>query len=336
MQPRIKTAPNPNVLSLQPFTIGTVTIDPPLILAPMAGVTHSPLRRLVTSFGRPGLFFSEMLSAKHIPDDIKKRSFWLAREECERPMAYQIVAPSPEEAALGASHLGQIGAEIIDLNLACPAPNISGRRRSGGFLLSDLNLVADILAALRPAISCPLTVKIRLGVTPDLVFLRDLVEIVEGSGVDAITLHPRLTTEKLKRRARWEYIGHLKAMTRLPVIGNGDVITREDCLAMFAQTGCDGVMIGRAAAQKPWLFAEIASGHDQEISAEFLFATYREAWRLMTEFFPATQTLGRIKEFTWYFSRNLRFGHRLAARMQSLPDLQACWQLAEDDFIKSW
>lgn len=324
------------MLPLKPFNIGTVTIDPPLVLAPMAGVTHSPLRQLVASFGRPGLFFSEMLSAKHIPDDIKKKSFWLAREACEQPMAYQIVAPSPEEAALGASHLCQIGAEIIDLNLACPAPNISGRRRAGGFLLSDLPLVTKILSSLRPVVSCPLTVKIRLGVAPDLIFLRDLVEILEGVGVDAVTLHPRLTTEKLKRRARWEYIGHLKTMTRLPVIGNGDVVTKEDCLTMFSQTGCDGVMIGRAAAQKPWIFGEIAGGDDQEITAEFLFATYQEAWRLITYFFPANQTLGRIKEFTWYFCKNLRFGHRLAARMQNQPNLSACWQLIEEEFIKSW
>ncbi len=319
---------------LIPFQIGAITIDPPLILAPMAGVTHSPLRQLVASFGRPGLFFSEMLSAKHLPDDIKKKSLWLQRTEAERPMAYQIVAPSPVEAAVGASHLSDYGAEIVDLNLACPAPNIAGKRRAGGFLLSDLALVEAILLALRPVVACPLTVKIRLGVKADLVFLQDLVGVLEGAGVDAVTLHPRLTTEKLKRRARWEYIGHLKGMTRLPVIGNGDVLTREDCLTMFAQTDCDGVMIGRAAVQKPWLFAEIM-GVEQAITADFLWATYLEAYRLLTDFFPETQALGRLKEFTWYFCKNLQFGHRLAARMQNLPTLAACREFMESEFIKS-
>ena len=319
---------------LTPFHIGNITIDPPLILAPMAGVTHSPLRQLIASFGRPGLFFSEMLSAKHLPDDIKKKSLWLRRTDAERPMAYQIVAPSPAEAALGASHLSDYGAEIVDLNLACPAPNIAGKRRAGGFLLSDLALVEEILVALRPVVACPLTVKIRLGVKPDLVFLQDLVCVLEGTGVDAVTLHPRLTTEKLKRRARWEYIGHLKGMTTLPVIGNGDVLTRDDCLAMFAQTGCDGVMIGRAAVQKPWLFAEIM-GVEQRITAEFLLATYQEACRLIMDFFPETHALGRLKEFTWYFTKNLQFGHRLAARMQNLPTLAACREFVEQEFIKS-
>jgi nifR3 family TIM-barrel protein len=316
------------------FRIGAVVIDPPLLLAPMAGVSHSPFRQLVASFARPGLFFSEMLSARHLPDDTRANSLWLRRTAGEQPMAYQIVAPNPAEAVIGARALAAYGAEIIDLNLACPAPNIAGRRRGGGHLLADLALIAEILTALRPAVACPLTVKIRLGVRPDLGFLRDLAGVLEGCGVAAVTIHPRLTTEKLKGRARWEYIGHLKTMTSLPVIGNGDVTNREECLAMFRETGCDGVMIGRAAVRKPWLFAEIL-GAEQPLSAAFLWATYQEAWRLITAFFPEHQALGRLKEFTWYFSQNLLFGHRLAARMQSLRTLTACREyMAEELFLR--
>ncbi|MBU0480194.1 MAG: tRNA-dihydrouridine synthase family protein [Proteobacteria bacterium] len=316
-----------------PFHIGKVVVDPPLVLAPMAGVSHSPFRRLVASFGRPGLFFSEMLSARHLPQDVRGNSLWLQRHEVERPMAYQIVAPNPEEAVAGAEALAGYGAEIIDLNLACPAPKIA-QRGSGGHLLSDLDRIGAILTGLRPAVSCPLTVKIRLGREPDLAFLKDLAAMLEACGIDAITLHPRLTTEKLKGRARWEYIGHLKSMTRLPVIGNGDVESREDCLAMFYRTGCDGVMIGRAAVKKPWLFAEMM-GREQEINAGFLWDTYREAWRLITEFFPEHQALGRIKEFTWYFSKNLLFGHRFAARLQNLTTLEACRDFAEQEFPRA-
>lgn len=315
-----------------PFQIGNVVIDPPLILAPMAGVSHSPFRRLVASFGRPGLFYSEMLSARHLPNDIQKNSLWLQRQEVEHPMAYQIVAPNPEEALVGARELAGYGAEIIDLNLACPAPNIA-RRRSGGHLLSDPVLVESILKGLRPALACPLTVKIRLGKKPDLALLRDLAGVLEGCGVDAVTLHPRLSTEKLKGRARWDYIGELKGMTRLPVIGNGDVTSREDCLAMIRQTGCDGVMIGRAAVQKPWLFGEIL-GEERQVDGDFLWRVYREAWRLISEFYPEHQALGRLKEFTWYFSRNLFFGHRLAARMQNLPTLATCRELVDREFLR--
>ena len=300
----------------------------------MAGVSHSPLRQLVAGFRPPGLFYSEMLSARHLPDDVKKNSLWLQRSTIERPMAYQIIAPNPEEAALGAGQLQDYNAEIIDLNLACPAPNIS-RRKSGAYLLSNLKLTASILTAIRHKINKPFTVKIRLGVKPDLIFLKDLTAVLEQCQVDAVTLHPRLTTEKLKRRARWEYIGHLKDMTSMPVIGNGDVQSREDCLKMFTQTGCDGVMIGRAAVQKPWIFSEIC-GITPEIKPEFLFEVYKKAYALIDDFFPPKQALGRVKEFTWYFSRNLRFGNRLAARMQSLSDLEACRQFIEENFIKSY
>lgn len=316
-----------------PFKIGAVTVDPPLILAPMAGVSHSPFRRLVASFARPGLFFSEMLSARHLPNDVQKKSLWLRRSEVERPLAYQIVAPTPEEAVVGAMALIDYGAEIIDLNLGCSAPNIAGRRKAGGYLLSEPALIEQILRALRPVVTCPLTVKIRLGAVPDPVFLKELAGVLEETGVDAVTLHPRLTSEKLRGRARWDYIGLLKSLTRLPVIGNGDVTSREECLAMFAQTGCDGVMIGRAAVRKPWLFAEVL-GEERELSTAFLWQTYQEAWRSVCEYYPEHQALGRLKEFTWYFSQNLRFGHHLAAKMQSRPTLAAAWLVAETEFGK--
>lgn len=319
--------------TLQPFSIGEIAIDPPLILAPMAGISHSPFRKLVAHFSKPGLFFSEMLSARHLPDDIKKKSLWLRRTEAEYPLAYQLVAPTPQEAALGARHMHAYGGEIIDLNLACPAPNIKGRQ-AGGYLLSDLSLIHDMLSAMRASVSCPLTVKIRLGTKPDLQFLQELVAVIEQNQVNAITLHPRLTTEKLKRRARWEYIGHLKRMTKLPVIGNGDVTTREDCCKMFQETGCDGVMIGRAAVQKPWLFAEIC-GQDIRVSKQFLHETYFMAATLITDFFPPEKAIGRIKEFTWYFSRNMLFGHRFAARIQSISSLDKCLQFAQENFLSS-
>ena len=308
-------------------------IDPPLVLAPMAGVTHSPLRRLVASFARPGLFFSEMLSARRLPHDARTGSVWLQRGEEERPMAYQIFAASPEEAETGCRILMEAEAEIVDLNLACPAPNISGRRKAGAHLLDNLQGAEAILRAMRSVLDRPLTAKIRLGHSPDLVFLKDFTAMLEDCGVAAITLHPRLVTEKLKRLARWDYIGHLKTMARVPVIGNGDVRTPEDCRRMFAQTGCDGVMIGRAAIQKPWIFAEIL-GQPTVVDRDFLLATWLSAAGSIAESFPETKALGRIKEFTWYFGQNLKFGHGFAARMQPLESLAACLEYGRERFPK--
>ena len=320
-----------------PFSIGQVIIDPPLVQAPMAGVTHSPLRQTIASFGRPGLFFSEMLSARHLPHDLRKNSLWIKRTEIERPMAYQIFAADAEEAVQGCRELLETDAEIIDLNLACPAPNIAGKRKAGAHLLSDLGTVATMLAGLRQEVSDrPLTVKIRLGKKPDLVFLKELAALLEENRIDAVTLHPRLVSEKLRRRARWEYIGHLKDMSNLTVIGNGDVKSSADCHKMFAQTGCDGVMIGRAAISKPWIFAEISNNQPMDLTPEFLFNTYSHAIDLITNFFPMEgMAMGRIKEFTWYFSKNLKFGHRFAARMQPINSLQACQQYIKENFLKA-
>ncbi len=319
---------------LKPFKIGPITVDPPLILAPMAGVTHSPFRQLVASFEKPGLFYSEMLSAKHLPHDLRKNSLWIQRTEIEHPMAYQIFAANADEAAVGCVELQEKNPEIIDLNLACPAPNIATRRKSGAYLLSDLGLIAEILSAMKEKVQQPLTAKIRLGNKPDLHFLRDLSAVLEECGVNAVTLHPRLTSEKLKRRARWEYIGYLKEMSSIPVIGNGDVKSKEDCQKMFAQTGCDGVMIGRTAVQKPWIFAEIC-GEKQELSNDFLQSAYHRHIGLITNFFQPQQALGRIKEFTWYYSKNLRFGHRFAARLQSIRTFHEGLEFIAENFAKT-
>jgi len=292
------------------------------------------MRQLIASLGAPGLFFTEMLSARHIPQDISKGSLWLQRAECERPMAYQIFASTPEEAALGTRGLLALDPEIVDLNLACPAPNIARKRKSGAHLLNDLPLTARILKAMKGELDRPLTAKIRLGKRPDLIFLREIGAMLESCGVAAVTLHPRLTGEKLKRRARWEYIAHLKDAINIPVIGNGDVKTPADCLKMFQETGCDGVMIGRAAIQRPWIFAEICGRHI-EVDLDFLRSVYLKGLELICSFFPETMALGRLKEFTWYFSRNLKFGHPFAARLQGKKSLKECRAYIKDNFPKT-
>ncbi len=316
-----------------PFRIGAVSIDPPLVFAPMVGLSHSPLRSLVAELGRPGLFFSEMLSASRLPSESFASAPALHRTPAEFPLAHQLFAATPEQAERGARALLRGEGDIIDFNLACPAPAIAGKMRAGAFLLSDLGQSEAILQRLRRTVSQrPLTVKIRLGLRPDLVYLKDLCQMLEGCGVEAICLHPRLVGEKLKGRARWEYIGHLKTMSRLPVIGNGDVTSAADCRRLFAATGCDGVMIGRAAVQKPWLFGEIC-GRPFEASPASLLAIYLDCCRRITGLYPERRALGRIKLFTWYYAANLRFGHRFAAHAQGAESLAAWEEMTKRDFL---
>ncbi len=303
----------------KPLKIGNIGIEFPAVLAPMAGITHSPFRNLVAYYSEPGLFFSEMLSAKSVLYEDFSQSIYLKCIDTkkERPIAYQIFASDPESAYNAAIRLSKEPyIDIIDFNLSCPAPEIAGKRKAGAFLLSDLKLAFRILQAIRKATKKPLTVKVRIGSKEDRVFLSELIAMVEEAKADAITVHPRLVKQKLKGKSKWEYIAYVKETARIPVIGNGDVKTKSDFEKMLKETNCDGVMIARAAVQKPWIFAEI-KGRRIEITPDFLIQLYEKMLNLYSEFFPPEKALGRVKEFSWYFSKNLKFGHYFGSKVQA-------------------
>ncbi|BBB32155.1 tRNA-dihydrouridine synthase B [Thermotomaculum hydrothermale] len=321
---------------LKPLKIANLTIDFPAILAPMAGITHSPFRNLILLYQKPGLFFSEMLSSKSVLYEDFSQSIYLRCIDSvrERPIAYQIFASDEESAFLAAKRLNKEEyIDIIDFNLSCPAPEIAKKRKAGAFLLSDLDLAFKILKAVKRGLTKPFTVKVRIGMKEDRELLKDLISMVEEAGADAITVHPRLVKQKLKGKSKWEYIAFVKEIAGIPVIGNGDVKTREDFFRMLEETGCDGVMIGRAAVQKPWIFGEI-SEKEYEITPDFLINLYQRMLELYKEFFPPEKALGRIKEFTWYFSKNLKFGHHFASKVQSSKSVNEILNFFKD-YIKS-
>lgn len=322
----------------KPLKIGNIEITFPAVLAPMAGITHSPFRNLVAFYQSPGLFFSEMLSSKSVLYEDFSQSIYLKciDTEKERPIAYQIFASDPESAYNAAVKLEKEQyIDIIDFNLSCPAPEIAGKRKAGAFLLSDLKLASQILKAMRKAVKKPLTVKVRIGSKEDKGFLAELIAMVEEAEVDAITVHPRLVKQKLKGKSKWEYIAFVKDIARIPVIGNGDVKTKEDFEKMIKETNCDGVMIGRTAVQKPWIFAEI-KGKAPEITPEFLTNLYKNMLKLYTDFFPPEKVLGRIKEFSWYFSKNLKFGHYFASKVQSSKSVEEIESFFENVILESF
>ncbi len=309
---------------IKPFKIGGLKIGFPAIQAPMAGITHSPFRMLVAYYCKPGLFFSEMLSAKSVLFEDFSKSIYLRciDTSIERPIAYQIFASDEESAYNAAKRLNREDyIDIVDFNLSCPAPEIAKKRKAGAFLLSDLKLTLSILKSVKKALSKPFTVKVRIGIKEDKGFIKELIAVVEEAGADAITVHPRLVNQKLKGKSRWEYIGLAKDIAKIPVIGNGDVKTKEDFLKMVEETGCDGVMMGRACVQKPWIFGEIM-GQEFEINRDFLVDLYSRMLNLYTSFFPPEKVLGRVKEFTWYFSKNLKFGHYFASKVQASKSVE--------------
>lgn len=248
---------------LRPLAIGPVVIDPPVLQAPMAGFTNYAYRQIIRQFGGVGLPATEMVSARGFLqlesrlDEFPDR-LWGVLEE-PRPLAVQIWDNDPESLArVGARLAHEFRVSVVDINFGCPAKGIA-QAKSGSYLLRDPALVGQIVArvveACRPA---PVTAKIRLGLTRDAVNAADVAQAVEGAGGAALTVHGRTVQDMFRGRADWDAIARLKPSLRtIPLIGNGDLTTAAAVVDVFRRYELDGVMIGRAALYRPWLFRDV-------------------------------------------------------------------------------
>ncbi len=314
--------------------IGGRTIWPPLLLAPMAGLTHSALRTIVLQYGGVGLLSTEMLSASSLPVENEHRSPYLIRTAAETPLSYQLLVAEEKCVPAAMNKLQQLGADCIDLNLGCPAPQV--RRMGGGSsLMDDPVRVRRIVACCRKATHAPLTAKIRLGESGDTTKLRDFCVMLAGEGIDMLTVHARFRRESFSRPPHWQWIGTVKQWIDIPVIANGGIDSVDSARLCLQQSGADGLMIGQAAAVTPWIFAEIARGvYGIELprTALPLPHLYRQFVTALLERFPSERRLGRLKEFTHYFAKNYFFGHHLAAKVQSSQTVEEAWSRAHDFF----
>jgi tRNA-dihydrouridine synthase B len=290
--------------------LGGVTVSPALILAPMAGITNSAFRRLLSDFGGYGALTTEMLSVSAFLREDPARSAFSKSRDCEGRVIYQLRVSGEEPLEAAIAKLEDLHPAAIDLNLGCPAPEIQ-KQASGAALFRDFERLRLVIKRIRDCYNGSLTVKCRLGDDPER-WREPFVErlrLFEEFGVDAVTVHPRFSTEKLKRRARWEEFPWIAARTTLPVIGNGDIRSVKDLLNnrdSFAPLA--GIMLGRIVAVKPWIFREFAGLPPQEID-------YAEVWdrlyRYTLEDLPPERAIGRLKEFTSYYAQNFFFGHEL-------------------------
>lgn len=316
------------------LSFGGLRIEPPLLLAPMAGLTHSAFRRLLAALGGVGLYATEMLSARSVPVEDPRRSPYLLRSAEEAPLAYQLLAAPGGEVIPAIRAVEELGADVVDLNLGCPAPQ-ARRRGAGGWLMDLPEAARRLVAEARSATRLPLTAKIRLGKALDEGALREFCLAIAGEGVDAITVHARLRGEPYGRPARWEWIGKVKSWVDVPVVGNGGIFSAEDASRCLAESGCDGLMLGRGVAVRPWLAATVArevfgvAGNAQVPPRPDLFARFFE--RLEADF-PETRRLGRLKEFTYYFSQTYPFGHHLASAVQGSRSMAEARARAERFF----
>ncbi len=300
--------------------IGPLRIDPPLVLAPMAGLTHPPLRTLLAELGGVGLFYTEMLSARALRHEVPATSRLLSRAEPGRPLCLQLFAAEPEQIAPAVASGEAWRPQCWDLNFGCPAPEIM-RQGAGAALARDLARAWRMAEAMRAAIRGPLLFKIRG--EDDRERLLEFARMLEAAGADGLVVHGRTAREKLCRPARWEHVAAVADAVRIPVVGNGDVRCAEDAGRLLAATGCRGVMIGRAAAERPWVFREVAVAWGRPVPPLRLrtrAALYRRLVRLLRECFGHPRDLYRLREFTTYYARNWKFGHQLWKEVQNAPE----------------
>ena len=241
---------------LKKLKIGNVELENNLILAPMAGVTDLPFRVICKKYGNPGLVCNEMVSSKAISYGDEKTLKMLNFEEKERPISMQIFGNDPQIMGETAKKISEI-ADIVDINMGCPAPKVV-KNGDGSKLLLDLELAEEIIKEVVLNSTKPVTLKLRKGWDDEHIVAVELCEIAEKCGVDAVIVHGRTRGEFYSGKADWDIIGKVKQSVSIPVIGNGDITSEEEAKNIFEQTGCDGIMIGRASLGNPWIFKKIA------------------------------------------------------------------------------
>ena len=289
--------------------IGPLVLDAPVVLAPMAGITNTAFRRLCREYGA-GLYVSEMITTRALVERNATTMRLITHHESETPRSIQLygVDPATTEAAVRLL-VDEDRADHIDLNFGCPVPKVT-RKGGGAALPWKTDLFREIVTrAARAAGDVPLTIKMRKGIDPDHLTFLDAGRIAEDAGVAAVALHARTASEFYSGTADWSAIAALKqAVTSIPVLGNGDIWSGADAVRMMAETGCDGVVVGRGCLGRPWLFGDLAAafgapGIRPDATLGFVAGAFRRHAELLVEFFDDEGRGCRDirKHVAWYF-----------------------------------
>jgi nifR3 family TIM-barrel protein len=307
------------------MNIAGLSLKNRVMLAPMAGISDLPYRRLMKSFGA-GLVFTEMVSANGLVRTGRKTRELLASSPDERPLGIQLFGDDPETMSRAATLVRNDG-DLLDLNLGCPVPKVV-RTGAGSALLRDPQRVGEIVAAVRRVFNGPLTVKLRSGWDAGSVNFLEVARIAAAAGADAIILHPRTRAQGFGGRADWEHIRRLKDAVPVPVIGSGDIFSAADAVAMLEQTGCDGLMIGRGGYGNPWLIrdilARLAGGEAPSPTPSERRQVARRHIDLYLESFPESRAVREMRKHLAWYARGLPAAARFRTTvngLQTLPEM---------------
>ncbi len=323
------------------FRIGPLNVQPATVLAPMAGVTDTVFRRFIRNLGGCGLIMTEFTSSHGV------RAAWrsskptrtlkyLAFDPEEHPISAQLFGADPDVMADAARACQDLGFDVLDINFGCPVNKVV-KCNGGSGLLRELPLVERILSRVRAAIQIPFTMKFRAGWNDEELVAVKMARLAEDCGLQAVALHPRTREQGYSGKADWSRIAEVKAAVKVPVVGNGDILTPEDAVRMVSETGCDAVMIGRAASSNPWIFRQLSqylsTGAYDEPSDEDRYQMMRTYYLMLIEN-GERDMVGKMKQFATYFTHGVRNGARLRAAIYHAQQASQILELVDEFFLE--